>query len=73
LPGWGSGEFLFGDDTTIIEVVVDRNRQQTHPRLRPRPWQLVMVQGRWRRDAWGSGRLEAEEVTALSGDATRNR
>lgn len=61
LPGWSRSEFLFGDGTTFIEVVLAKGNRP----MRPRPWQLIALHGRWRRDAWGSGWLEADTITAL--------
>ncbi|MCO5192041.1 MAG: DNA polymerase III subunit alpha [Anaerolineae bacterium] len=62
LPGWSRSEFLFGDGTTFIEVVLSR---ESRP-MRPRSWQLAALQGRWRRDAWGGGWLSADAVDLLT-------
>jgi hypothetical protein len=54
LPGWtGSQGFFFSDGDTYITVRGDKTLKA------PKPWQVVVINGRWVEDKWGTGWLEA--------------
>jgi DNA polymerase III subunit alpha len=58
LPGWtgGPGYFLGDGDSFVIVRSKDR----------PQPWQPLLLQGRWQRDAYGSSWFEAQQTQLLS-------
>lgn len=55
LPGWpgNQGFFLADDDDYVVAI-------PAHDGPLPRPWEPLLVQGRWRVDAWGGGWLAVE-------------
>jgi hypothetical protein len=58
LPGWtGAPGIYVSDGETFVRA--------QHEGQAPRAWQPLRVRGRWRKDAWGGGWLEAEEMVAL--------
>jgi DNA-directed DNA polymerase III PolC len=59
LPGWtGDPGFYLGDSRTYVVV-------RGAPGGAPRPWQPLVVRGRWLADEWGNAWLQAEEVEAI--------
>ncbi len=63
LPGWTGGPgFFLGDEDSFLVV-----RQREAARA-PRPWEPLLVRGRWVRDEWGTEYLNAESIQAV-GDA----
>jgi DNA polymerase-3 subunit alpha len=60
LPGWTGGPgFFLGDEESFLVV-----RQREAARA-PRPWEPLLVRGRWVRDEWGTGYLSAETIQPL--------
>jgi hypothetical protein len=58
LPGWTGGRgFFLGDGDTFIEV----QGKDSHPR----PWQPLVLRGRWRTDEWGSFWFQADGITQV--------
>jgi DNA polymerase III alpha subunit len=61
LPGWTGGQgFFFSDGDSFITVRGDKTLKA------PKPWQVVVVSGRWVEDKWGTGWLEAESLVHYS-------
>jgi DNA-directed DNA polymerase III PolC len=60
LPGWtgGPGYFLGDGDSFVIVRSADSHH---FGKDRPQPWQPVVLKGRWKRDAYGTGWFEAAE------------
>jgi DNA polymerase-3 subunit alpha len=57
LPGWtGGAGFFLGDEESFLVV---REREGVRA---PRPWEPLLVRGRWVRDEWGTEYLNAETV-----------
>jgi DNA polymerase III alpha subunit len=57
LPGWTGGPgFFLGDGQTYIIVKGDEKLKT------PKPWQPLLIRGRWQSDEWGSAWLQAEKV-----------
>ena len=60
LPGWTGGPgFYLGDGDTFVVARGPADES-------PRPWQPLLVRGRWRSDEWGTGWLQAETISRLS-------
>ena len=57
LPGRTGGPGFFLDDGRAFVLVKGMRT--------PRPWQPLAIRGRWRRDRWGSGWLQAEGSQVL--------
>jgi DNA polymerase III alpha subunit len=56
LPGWTGGlGFFLADGSTFVVV------REGEARL-PRPWEPVLVRGRWRSDEWGTSWLQADAI-----------
>ncbi|MFZ0548031.1 MAG: hypothetical protein WAM60_21480, partial [Candidatus Promineifilaceae bacterium] len=57
LPGWTGGPgFFFSDGRTYITVQGDKSLKA------PKPWQVILINGRWHEDKWGTPYLEAESL-----------
>ncbi len=57
IPGWTGGRgFFLGDGGTYIVVKGDKSLEA------PKPWEVVLVNGRWHEDRWGTTWLEAETL-----------
>jgi DNA polymerase-3 subunit alpha len=57
LPGWTGGPgFFLGDEDSFLVV---REREAARG---PRPWEPLLVRGRWVRDEWGTEYLNAESI-----------
>ncbi len=61
VPGWpGGGGFFIGDGETY--VVARLNKALAAGRPRVPYWQPLRLSGLWRRDEWGGGLLEVEQI-----------
>jgi DNA polymerase-3 subunit alpha len=65
LPGWGGGSrgFLLSDVTNFIQVHLDQRRIRRSQRIPA--WTPLLLEGRWKRDSWGGGRLEVARFETL--------
>ena len=62
LPGWTGGPgFFLGDGQTYI-IVKGGEKLKT-----PKPWQPLLIRGRWQSDEWGSAWLQVDELAPYSG------
>jgi len=62
LPGWTGGPgFFLSDGETYITVQGDKSLKA------PKPWEVVLVNGRWHEDKWGTPYLEADSLTSIRG------
>ncbi len=61
VPGWpGGGGLFIGDGETY--VVARLNKALAAGRPRVPYWQPLRLSGLWRRDEWGGGLLEVEQI-----------
>ena len=60
LPGWTGGDgFFVGDGDSLVIV------RQPRGEPAPRPWEPLLVSGRWVCDPWGSCWLQAQRIDLL--------
>jgi DNA polymerase III alpha subunit len=60
LPGWTGGPgFFLSDGQTYLTVKGDKSLKA------PKPWQVVLVNGRYLQDKWGTPTLEAHSLTQI--------
>ncbi len=60
LPGWtGERGFFLGDQAEFVMV------RHSGPRP-PRPWEPMLISGRWQQDEWGTNWLQVEQMRPLS-------
>ena len=60
LPGRTGGPgFFLGDGETFVIV---RGREAAQ---RPRPWEPLLLRGRWLSDEWGTSWLQAETISPV--------
>ena len=59
LPGWTGGKgFFLGDSAGFVVVRGDRDRGAGAPK----PWEVVILRGRWQMDPWGGGVLGVDSL-----------
>jgi DNA polymerase III alpha subunit len=57
ISGWTGGQgFFFGDGDTYIVVQGEKSLKA------PKPWQVVLIDGRWQQDKWGTSWFEADTI-----------
>lgn len=60
LPGWTGGKGFFVSDGATYAVAIPTGKLGT-----PRPWQPLVVTGRWTLDEWGGGWVQVEAWEAV--------
>lgn len=65
LPGWTGGKGFFISDGVTYAVAIPTGKLGT-----PRPWQPLVLTGRWSTDEWGSSWVQVEAWEAVGVAAT---